>query len=1009
MKGRHLLFAVGLGCIVLHNACADDVARAARRTADRTTTTSDNGTASARRNTTATRGDTSTGTATTAKNTRTAARTTTTRTGVVGRTGTDDTSSATRAATRQNTTVTSRAATAPVTTRTASPRNTARPQTTGTISRAASAITSRAATIGAKRQPTTPATGRGTPGRTTARAAATNSELRDAVMNRDYKTCRQVYYDCMDEFCANKDAQLKRCACSVRMHDFDKTREQLSVAEDKLLDFNQRLLAVNLDKEDAAAMSVATEGELAFATKDTSDSKKLLDEISKKLNASGTDSFNQNLTAISLSLNADAAFDNIDYMMGADTTTKEGAALYNAALPVCREMAAEVCTAEEMSLVESGYQMTIEQDCNIVAKTYETQTDATRNKIREGAALLDMSRLDIHQKRNSDDILTCKKKMLAQLTETTVCGENMIRCLDISGKYIDPSTGSAFLTVDLAGLSNLIKRPGDNESWTSVPGNDRFVSYLNSKKDFLAPAMENCQDISDMVWDEFMDDALAQIKLAQDAKLEEIRQGCTTLTSQCLTNAADSLSDFDARALSIFGVAADYTAKKMCDNVQTACTALLGTTGGDADWVGGMTEIADAKTYDTIIKTCREVGRACIIQACTSISGNFGMCEDIQTSVNRKSIINRTACWDEVLECVKSAGTDTIGRIFNQNGFNTTPANYYHSIYGGEIKITNINTRCNMQSTPAGEHCIYDICATECGCGNDGTCTKIGTTACHACRITERIWGNCEAAPTTQITQDGAHNKIIQPIDTKTNTLMWWFATNTGTHEDIGSCRDTSCPPGFTGGLDANNNIYCYPSDQATANGMCPVTENRFEMVSANNTNTDSIIGCCHGKLKSQICCTNDGQWQRIDTNDTVFGTVNISPSTMCTPTSAKRKYLVSFQHDNDTSQQMLLPDGRYFLVCVSEKENPISYDTETNSIHCDGTFVYVDNFGHHIDPNGLKSYMSLGPDTSCSYVTGWANWTDPNHVQACDGINIDNINGWHVTPINPTPQSISI
>ena len=149
----------------------------------------------------------------------------------------------------------------------------------------------------------------------------------------------------------------------------------------------------------------------------------------QKLNTSFDDSnFDRNLSAISLSLNTDAAFDTVDSLQGASTTTKTGVSLYNAALPVCLEMAREVCTEDELAIAESGYQMTIEQDCNTVAKSYSTQTDQAREKIREGSALLDMSRLDIYQKRNADDILTCKKKMLEMLSDTTVCGENLGKC-----------------------------------------------------------------------------------------------------------------------------------------------------------------------------------------------------------------------------------------------------------------------------------------------------------------------------------------------------------------------------------------------------------------------------------------------------------------------------------------------------------------------------------------------------------------------------------------------------
>ena len=128
----------------------------------------------------------------------------------------------------------------------------------------------------------------------------------------------------MDEFCANKDTQLKRCACSSRIHEFDSTKQNLANVEEKLMDFSQRLITVNMEREDAEALYKPTEGELAYATDDTSASKKMLDEIAKKLNTSFNDSnFDQSLNAISLSLNMDSAFDTIDSMAGASTTAKK--------------------------------------------------------------------------------------------------------------------------------------------------------------------------------------------------------------------------------------------------------------------------------------------------------------------------------------------------------------------------------------------------------------------------------------------------------------------------------------------------------------------------------------------------------------------------------------------------------------------------------------------------------------------------------------------------------------
>lgn len=678
--------------------------------------------------------------------------------------------------------------------------------------------------------------------------SATNTTARPSLDNQ--KKCREIYYNCMDELCANKDAQLKRCACSSRISEFNKIKQNLSNVEDKMLTFNQRLLTVNMDKEDAAALYKATEGEIAYNKADMSESKRTLDEIAKKLNTSFDDSnFDSSLTAISLSLNTDLAFDNLDSTQGASATAKSGTALYSAALPMCREMAQEVCTTDELSIAEGGYLALIEQDCNTVYKSYQAQTEQAHTKVLEGNALLDMSRLDIYQKRNSDDLLTCKGKILDKLTDDSVCGSNMGKCLDVSGRYIDPTTGEAFLTESLSNLSTLITRPTGNETWTSRPSNGTFVTFLNSKKKYLSSAMENCQDIADQVWNSFLDDALSQIKIAQDKKLEEVRQSCTTLTTQCLSTTATTISEFDARALSTFGIQADKTVNAMCASVKRACTALMQDASEDASksWDAGMSEIATAKTYETVRQTCREVGRACIIQACTSISGNFGLCEDINNSINRKSILNRDSCWKEVYDCVASTGSDTINNILKQlypeETFDITKENeknnspFYKTIYG-YTTITSNNEDC--VSKPNQTNCIENICAES-----------SSNADYRACRITESIWGNCNAAANTDSNGTYYKNQIITTDKEGNNvdTLLAWFAQNTGTANATDSCRDTTCPAGQSSAFTSDHQSHiCASTEKIDSCGVACIKSGASQYPQTQTSEeTDTSICCLSG------------------------------------------------------------------------------------------------------------------------------------------------------------------
>ena len=907
MKGFKLIFAAICAPLVLHAATADDAVDLSRAANRRDTTTT----------VTSTRKKTDTPKKATTK--QTASRTADTAT-----------------APRETPHVGNRATTAPrptdkaVTARTTS---TVLPRTIKTTSvrttSARPAITTARAT--------TRTTALSTPSRTDGARAATDtaSRARTAkiarattsadILSRDYSKCRQVFHDCMDEFCANKDSQLKRCACSARMNEFDKTKKSLASAEDKLLDFSQRLLTVNMDAEDAMAINTATEGEIAYAAKDTSKSKKLLDEIAKKLNTSFNNSnFDQNLNAISLSLNTDMAFDSVSSMMGASTTSKSGTDLYRSALPICRQMTLEICDQAELDIAESSYLMAIEQDCNTVSKSYQTQVDQARTKVLESSALLDMSRLDIYQQRNSDDILTCKRKMLDMLTDTTICGTDLGKCLDTSGRYIDPTTGTAFLTADLWQLSKLIERPTAQQTWTNAPGNYMFVNFLNSKKTYLEPAMEKCQDISDYVWDSFLEDALAQIKLAQDLKLEQMRQSCTTLTTQCLDETLDSITEFDARALSIFGVAADRTVNAMCADVTNACTALLANTGDiEKEWETGMSGIATDKTYESILQTCREVGRSCIIQVCTSTSGNFGLCESIDTSINRKAIITGTACWDKVKECVLSAG-DALTDIAVKH----PSKNFITEVYRTTPDL--LNSVCDEKD--------------------------------YACLLTERIWGHCEYSPTNK---DQKTNAIIIPSSDNTSTLLAWFAVNTGTNKHPESCRDTSCPSGYT----------------LNANGGCSEIGNVD--ICGNDCNgdkitvADNIVNCCSNSsntvLNDKICCAYDPTTGTIANDSYVFGITDTDKGTMFCKAyaGADAPTLVA---------KYTLNDEDYLVMCYGKVNQPDGKggnvtDTYPNGtdIVCNGQMVIVNTKTniHNVIGGRTTNYIQTGPGATCTTNDG--------------------------------------
>ena len=768
------------------------------------------------------------------------------------------------------------------------------------------------------------------------------------IKSADYSKCKTVYYECMDEFCANKDANLRRCACSSRVHEFDNIKKQLDKAEDKMLEFNQRLLTVSMDKEDAAAINIATEGETAFNIKDKSESEKILKKITKALDYSDDSKIGNETSSLSWDLNLDTAWDDVDAFGGITTSSKTGVDLYNAARPICIEMAKEVCSDDELKIAQDGYKLTIQQDCNTVSKSYNTMQNKVVEKVHESNALLDMSRLNVYQERNSDDTLTCKKKILEQLSSTSVCGENLYKCLDMTGEYINPSNGKAFLSENLYNLANILQEPTGDEKWSTLPQNERFVNFLKSKKKFLEPAIEQCQDIADTIWKEFLDDALSQIKLAQKAKLEEIRRSCTTLVAECKTSALNDLSEFDSRALSVFSVIADKTANEMCRTIQNSCVAVMNLNDANT-WSSGVTGITTDITYNTVIDTCTQIGRDCIIQKCNSTAGNFALCTNT-TSTNRMSILKRESCWGEVLNCVKSA--DNLQNMGNTPIVNNRQ-NYYTSLYPNITYAVPDETNPDVVPVPP----VF--------------CDNLNGTDLTACLIAEQIWGNCEtrndyalittiqSIANTLNNTNNPNNEIRAILSNKIlipntgSSLLSWFATNTNTLDSRASCNTYACPTNYKRTNNGTCQLLYQGSNTTTTDCETPTTSDQIINVTANITNfcasgvRDTFGNCCaSGKKNNGICVPEPALPDMLPYNALYLIT------TECTE---DHSYYCP-NHDPTNPRQIS-------AYCVTTNTT-ITYDTAAETYICDGRWVLVDQYGNYFNVQGATDAPTMGYKT---------------------------------------------
>lgn len=814
------------------------------------------------------------------------------------------------------------------------------------------------------------------------RAAELNEDKINEIKSKDFSKCKTVYWDCMDEFCANKDTTLRRCACSSRIHEFDDIKQQLNDTEEKMLGFNQTLLTVSLDKEDALAINSATVGELAFEKKDTSESEKLLKKITDTLNSDSDSKINSNLSAISLDLDMESAWDTVDATAGIATTAKSGLGLYNAAQPVCLEMAREVCSDSEFDIAESSYKLAIQQDCDTVANAYKSKYNEAMNKVHESSALLDMARLNAHQQRNSDDVLTCKQKILDKLSESAVCGEKLYRCLDITGQYIDQSDGSAFLSADLFNMTTLLTAPATTDiQWSRVPGNEQFVTFLNSKRNYLETATEKCQDMSDIVWKDFVEDALAQIKLAQNAKLEEIRRSCVKLVSECKTSALASIENFDANALSTFKIQADATVNAMCADVQSACMTLIDSSVGNNEWSTAVAGIETETTYDAMIENCTAIGRTCFIQHCNGTGGNFALCANTNSDP-RQLIIRAKSCWQEVKACVAQIGT---------------------------AKLQKMSETLHLEDFIAGLDEHYTL--------NGPTCDENDT----ACWIARKIWGDCKVANEPESDTDWYLSANTNEITTDSSSLLGWLAEQTNNPY----CKASICA--ISSGYTPDYAQYAYadcqqcPEKVFTTDGE---TANENTIINVTETITNYCSGGCKDKDHWGNCCGTGGTIGYGYDNFTTSTFDSSKPICVKKGNISKPYYAIKIQTvtcSNSSTDNYYCPAGssdkKITLYCMTN--NPTEYPKITSTgIDCGGFWVLIDNRGNYFNPQkegspgtiyGENKYNPLvwykvASDVKCYVVFRNVGGENKWNIQKVGGNSADCLSG--PTPLDRTPNN---
>ena len=448
--------------------------------------------------------------------------------------------------------------------------------------------------------------------RATTTDTTTATSMSETRTGAAYNQCKTAYFQCMDQFCALKNDEYRRCSCSSRIDEMIDIRKNINDTNAKLSEFTENLDVVGMTAAQATAMHTASDGENAL-TRDVSASKALLTAIMNSIRGEDATVAGKmsDLNSINLSFDTTNVFGLND--TGQLVATYNGIELYNAVYPSCRNAVQDDCNDASLQRAVTAYLMAIEQDCNTVQTALTNTQREIKAAIREGDAMLDLARIENRKKHNSSDMATCINAVESAVLSEQVCGAKYHKCLD-NGEFIDVTTGAPIAgVVNFNELGKLLKfdfgKDSVDQKLSQIPGNQKFLQAFESKtKKFAADALDTCTEIADAVWSEYLDKALLDIYYAQQSKVTTIQNGCFDLISACyedretaitaaMSALIDGTSDTSLQPNKI------VLTEQMCSDYIDSCNGMFGE--------NIIRQYVENQTTTDRLAACRAVAQQC--------------------------------------------------------------------------------------------------------------------------------------------------------------------------------------------------------------------------------------------------------------------------------------------------------------------------------------------------------------------------------------------------------------
>lgn len=448
--------------------------------------------------------------------------------------------------------------------------------------------------------------------RLTSRAATTGPDtagIDDTIAVTE--SCQAQYTDCMDQFCAVIDANQKRCSCSNRLSSYSRVETSVKEANNQLNDVAQRIRYVGLSADEISAIMSATEAELALQnTRDTTESRNMLDEIENLIRSPENVVAQSSSSTLDLDLSFDADADPMELfnLSGSSTgsfSNLRGTDLLNAAQKRCQSVLTS-CKAKgaNVNQITGRYEIEIDKDCITYEKGLDKMNQTLRTNVRSATQMLQKARLAVLENHNSYDAKGCVGALEQCMHDEMVCGSDYSKCLDPTKRFIDES-GKVVLGQNISMIRNIMANFDNSiidESFISsawamsgmsgcdqAPNNNGkcIVKYLLGKigmgedtsSGLCRPVLDKCQkqtydsrgkyNPKNAIVVGYIQRAMTNIRAAQENIISDYASTCMAEIATCYSKQVTQINSWSSNA----NVQNVYSVLKgACRNVALTCS-----------------------------------------------------------------------------------------------------------------------------------------------------------------------------------------------------------------------------------------------------------------------------------------------------------------------------------------------------------------------------------------------------------------------------------------------------